>query len=202
MKNNQTLITALFVICICLAVPIINFNLIKDNKQTYTDIAPEYQDINQNILGYYHNQDSLNTSVLNEREVQHLADVKHVMETLDYVLYACLAILLILSLVSFYHKNINYPYIVILSGTVMLVAAIFIFLLSNTNFDLVFVKMHEMLFSAGTWTFDTETELLTNIYSQDFFFNFAKRLFLNIIASALVLVSTGIIIKKFIYKSS
>ncbi|MBU1704095.1 MAG: DUF1461 domain-containing protein, partial [Nanoarchaeota archaeon] len=92
--------------------------------------------------------------------------------------------------------------IVILSGTVMLVAAIFIFLLSNTNFDLVFVKMHEMLFSAGTWTFDTETELLTNIYSQDFFFNFAKRLFLNIIASALVLVSTGIIIKKFIYKSS
>ena len=192
-------VISLLVISLTFVSFITNFNYVLNNKETYSTI--EDQETNDKILEYYQDKDNLDDTKLNQREKEHLADVKSIitaMQSFNFFLIS-LTIIILFALFSIYGKEINLGKVLITTG-ITSIALIGTFLVAILiNFNATFTLMHNLLFKPGTWTFNNQTELLTRIYPIEFFSSFGKNLGINIIITSVVIIILGIIIKKFIY---
>jgi integral membrane protein (TIGR01906 family) len=113
------------------------------------------------------------THLYNERELQHMLDVKHVVQGAMKVLVACLIILVLLAVWAWlgkwsalYLKGLQRGGLL----TLILMGLIIIFVLVAFNY--LFVIFHEIFFRAGTWTFlysDTLIRLFPERFWQDTF---------------------------------
>jgi integral membrane protein (TIGR01906 family) len=113
------------------------------------------------------------THLYNDRELQHMLDVKNVVSSAMHVLVVSLTILIILALwawrgkwLSTYLKGLQWGGMV----TVIFIGLIILFVL--VAFDYLFVIFHELFFKAGTWTFlysDTLIRLFPERFWQDTF---------------------------------
>ncbi|MGQ9683760.1 MAG: TIGR01906 family membrane protein [Anaerolineae bacterium] len=104
----------------------------------------------------------LGQPVYNERELQHLYDVKAVVRGLRWAWRAALFILLGGLALSIWRPGWRRPYA---SGTflggVLLVGLIgAIVLVALLSFDAFFVRFHQVFFAPGTWTFYYEDSLI------------------------------------------
>ena len=100
--------------------------------------------------------------VYNERELQHLYDVKAVVQGLRWAWAAALFILLGGLALSAWRRSWRRPYAsgVFLGGALLagLIGAIVVVAL--LSFDAFFVRFHQVFFAAGTWTFYYEDSLI------------------------------------------
>jgi integral membrane protein (TIGR01906 family) len=113
------------------------------------------------------------THLYNDRELQHMLDVKHVVGGAMRVLEVSFAVLILLGLwawlgkwFSIYLKGLQRGGIV----TLLFIGLIILFVL--VAFDYLFVIFHELFFKAGTWTFlysDTLIRLFPERFWQDTF---------------------------------
>jgi len=192
-------VISLLVISLTFISFITNFNYLLDNKETYNTI--EDQETNDKILDYYKDKGNLDNTELNQREKEHLADVKSVLYSIKSFNFFLLSLIIILlfALFSIYGKEANLGKVLITTGitSIILIGTFLIAIL--INFNATFTLMHKLLFKPGTWLFDTQTELLTKIYPIEFFSSFGTSLVMNIAITSIVIIILGIIIKKFIY---
>jgi integral membrane protein (TIGR01906 family) len=107
----------------------------------------------------------------NERELQHMEDVKTRVKQAMNVFYVSLGLLAALGIVS----AITHSGGAFLKGlsrggllTIILLAAIMIFVL--VAFNVIFVLFHEIFFTAGTWTFSFSDSLI-RLFPERFWFN-------------------------------
>ena len=77
--------------------------------------------------------------------------------------------------------------VLMISGGIILSIIAILFLV---DFNLLFTKFHEILFSNNYWLLDENT-LLIRTYPFEFFTGFFRRLVLNIIISSLILITIG-----------
>ena len=153
---------------------LMNFQLLIFNDNFYDD------EVSENLLSYFKGEElKFNYT---EKELIHLEDVKNLISILKIVL--CVLILLI-SLILIFNKNISN--MLIMSG---LITIGFIILLFFMDFNLLFTKFHEILFTNDYWLLDSDT-LLIRTYPLEFFSGLFKRLILNIIITSLILVGIG-----------
>ncbi len=113
------------------------------------------------------------THLYNDRELQHMLDVKNVVTGALHVLEVSLVVLVVLALwawlgkwFSTYLKGLQRGGIV----TLVFIGLIIVFVL--VAFEYLFVLFHEIFFKAGTWTFlysDTLIRLFPERFWQDTF---------------------------------
>jgi integral membrane protein (TIGR01906 family) len=113
------------------------------------------------------------THLYNDRELQHMLDVKNVVTGAMQVLVVSLVVLVVLALWAWlgkwfttYLKGLQRGGIV----TLVFIGLIILFVL--VAFDYLFVLFHEIFFRAGTWTFlysDTLIRLFPERFWQDTF---------------------------------
>ena len=138
--------------------------------------------VNENLLNYLENKEELKFSYT-ERELVHLEDVKNLFNILSIFVYV-LAFLILAVLI--FNKD-ELSMILIISGALTILITLILFLF---DFSFLFTKFHELIFSNNYWLLD-ESTLLIKTYPAEFFYEFFKRLGLNIIISSLILIIIG-----------
>jgi integral membrane protein (TIGR01906 family) len=113
------------------------------------------------------------TTLYNDREVQHMVDVKHVVQSALRLLYASLAILVVAGIWAWQANWLDeFRHGLVRGGWLTLLLIIVIVLLVISNFSFIFVIFHEIFFKAGTWTFyysDTLIRLFPERFWRDTF---------------------------------
>jgi integral membrane protein (TIGR01906 family) len=113
------------------------------------------------------------THLYNNRELQHMLDVKYVVKGANRVLAVSLVILVILGIWSWLGKWFDLYLKGLQRGgvlTLIFIGLIILFVLVAFNY--LFVIFHEIFFKAGTWTFlysDTLIRLFPERFWQDTF---------------------------------
>jgi len=171
------------VILVVVCVYLFSFGIIAYHYPTYekfilkhslnTEIA---QKQTKNVIDYFQGKSELNG--FDAREASHLRDVKWLFRLLLVLMFMCFVTLLFIA-----------DRKVILYGGIL--SLIFPVVLYIIPFEILFDWFHRILFTSGTWLFDSNS-LLIQMYPFEFFYDF----FVNILARGFVLgaVLTGLCI--------
>jgi integral membrane protein (TIGR01906 family) len=165
---------------------------LSDDKNTGEQIA---QNVTENMMKYFRNTEKLN--YFTETEKSHMADVKHLIRTMQFIYYGAA----ILSIGLFFYayrkyKEDKYMFIRILAKSLLyssIIAGgflIILFLLSVFSFDFLFATFHIIFFPQGKWMFDSSSMLIT-MFPQQFFFDISLRIFVYAIFQAIIFFGMG-----------
>ena len=153
--------------------------------------------MHQKVINFIEGKSNELPSDFNEREKQHLLDVKKVISALTITLYIMVGLFLLLLVVSAFTLKAN-GYIINFVGRVMMwggiltvALAVLLFLLINFDFGPAFESMHQMFFQKGTYMFDPAKETIVNLYPEQLFMDLGIRISALIIISAILIILTG-----------
>jgi integral membrane protein (TIGR01906 family) len=113
------------------------------------------------------------THLYNDRELEHMVDVKNAIHWVQLVLYTSLALILVMGIWAWYGKWWQEFCQGMRRGgllTLILIGVILLFVL--VGFGVFFIFFHEIFFAAGTWTFyysDTLIRLFPERFWRDTF---------------------------------
>lgn len=139
---------------------------------------------NENLLNYLENKEELKFNYT-ERELVHLEDVKGLFDLLNVIIY--MIAFIILAILIFNKEKLS-DVLMISGGITILI----ILILSMFNFESLFTRFHELIFTNDYWLLDENT-LLIRTYPTGFFYDFSRRLVLNIMITGLILITIGAI---------
>ena len=140
-------------------------------------------DVHHNLIDFFNGKEL--KFDYTERELIHLYDVKLLINLLRVTIYI-LASIILLILIFNKEKILD---VLLMSGLITIGIAL---ILSLINFNALFIKFHETLFTNNYWMLSSDT-LLIKTYPIEFFISFFKRLILNIIIVSLILIGVGLL---------
>ena len=160
---------------------------------------------NNEVLNYLQtgkNSSLIENNFFNEREKEHLLDVKNLIHKVLNIYYTSIILFLILSislvfLLEFDSKAISQRFLLVLFfGSILALAAAFLlFALSKTDFDFAFGMLHETFFPVGTYAFNPEFEKIVTLYPKSLFSDaFAKIISKTIFSSAIVFLASLVVL--------
>ncbi|MBL7148043.1 MAG: TIGR01906 family membrane protein [Nanoarchaeota archaeon] len=145
-----------------------------------------------NLFEYFKGNSELSDN-FNEKEKLHLKDVKDLINKFLFMFYV-LSMIFIISIVCLLYKKdfnaIRFSFIVGGCLTLLLILILVLF-----DFSELFLRFHYLIFSNELWLLNPETDLLINIFTENFFFNFFKRIILNSSIISCILIFVGVLIK-------
>ena len=177
-----------FVILIPIIIYLVSFGFFIYNEQFYTKLTDKYSSIpdkaremNKDMTDYFQTGTvPASFSEFSEKELKHLEDVRSVINLLFvFLLFAMFPFIPLIP-----HILGRYPYTVYTAdmrrllfygGIITMILPLLFILLP---FDFLFTQMHNTFFAEGTWMFEGNA-LLINLYSFDFFLDFAKKIFIT-----------------------
>lgn len=132
------------------------------------------------LLDYFNNDDKIvQSDFYNEKEKQHLVDVKNLINLSKIIFYALSAILIVTFLfVYLQHRKYFSRFIsrsFILAGSLVIISLLAAYLLQD-NFSELFYNFHLLLFSNKLWLLNPATDNLINLFPENFFFDIARRI--------------------------
>ena len=146
------------------------------SKDTLMEVASDIRDYlnsNKSALDVKVIEGGQKPDLFNEREIEHMKDVKGVLSKMNKVQEISGLYLFIYLFVTIIRNKFRWPEVFvkcIVRGCLLtlilvstLAAGIFI------GFDSLFEQFHVVLFEAGTWTFDPRTNYLTRLFTEGFF---------------------------------
>jgi len=155
--------------------PADEYGFTRAERDYYARIAIEYLNTNQDIhllmdLRFTNGQTAPPMSCLemtdcnlmyNERELQHMIDVKYVLGIVLPVGYAAIGVIILLGLWAWKREwRRDYLSAVGRGGWLMISILITLIVLVISVFDWFFTKFHNVFFSSGTWQFYTSDTLI------------------------------------------
>lgn len=158
---------------------------------------PDAAAINSGILDYYKGKKgSVESSVFNEREKTHLADVKSVIKKADsYLRFLAITgiwlLLAIFAIAGNKKEALNHTAKVLMLSSAAVITVAAALFLASTAFPQMFEAFHQPFFAPGTYIF-AESDALIRLYPQQFFYDFAYTAVLNSAITAAII--TGAII--------
>ncbi len=109
------------------------------------------------------------THLYNDRELEHMLDVKRVYRTATLVWEVSIAVLIILAIWSWRAKWLDVYLKSLVHGGLLTIVLLGLVVLSIlTLFNYFFVIFHELFFKSGTWTF-LYSDTLIRLYPERFF---------------------------------
>ncbi|MBI4159123.1 DUF1461 domain-containing protein [Candidatus Woesearchaeota archaeon] len=149
----------------------------------------EVDNVNSEVFGYFLFKNNLETDFFNEKEKEHLRDVR-ILFLIGYILL--FASFLALIIFIYFFKN-SLDKLFLLSGLSGLLLLLILILLTFLDYNFLFTLFHEVFFEENSWIFGVG-ENIVNIYTYNLFYD----IFLRIIAtvfSLFLLISLICLIK-------
>ena len=159
------------------------------SKLEVYETVPDADNLGKKVADYLKGGAQLEE--FNEREQSHMKDVKDIVDSFMVFFYVSI-IFLIGSLFLINKKDVRK--LLILSGTVGVLAFVVILLLS-LNFGVFFDYFHKLFFEAGTWYFYND-DLIINLFPPNFFFDMFFSIIRMFLAASLILVGMGFFLPK------
>lgn len=143
----------------------------------------------------------------NDREKEHMADVKVLFEKLLLVRNAALFLFMICGIYYLFAMRAGMrlfdytPIPCAIVGILLVIAMAVVMIMSKTNFSSAFTSFHEMLFTNDLWLLNPETDLLIRMLPEGFFMDTAMKmgLYLLILGAAAICAFPVLIYFKFTY---
>lgn len=157
--------------------------------------------LHESVINFINGKNINLPSEFNNREKQHLLDVRKTANIFKIALYT--GIILFLSL-SFFPLKILKPKrnkmkfigdVFLLGGSLAILLAGILFFLLNSNFAGTFESFHRLFFEAGTYVFDPSKEIIVRIYPEQLFMDLGIRISELFVLASLILVFFGILLK-------
>ena len=160
------------------------------------DVA-EASALHQKIVNFVTGKNDELPDELNEREKQHLWDVRDVVRIATILLYILIILFIILLIVSALILKVN-NYVINFVGKVLvfggfltiLMSAIIFFLISS-DFAAAFESFHKLLFEKGTYLFDPAKEMLVRLYPEQLFMDLGIKISEMVILASVVIILFG-----------
>ena len=202
MKAKRTIFSFLLVISVFYAVLISvlfrnSYNIeyyrgkfIENNIMGETELSEEeLVEIGYGLIDYLKKGDNeLLEPYFNDREIAHMVDVYDLFEIARTVLMLSLAVAVIS---IFILSQFGYKYIAktLLFGLLIIIGTLVVFgIYTSKNFNFVFTKFHELLFTNDLWLMDPKTDLMIQMLTEDFFMDLAFKIGYNFIAIISVII--------------
>lgn len=143
----------------------------------------------QELIAYLRDNEQLTTGFFNEKEKQHLIDVRNLINKTIILFYISLILLILLIILN--RKQLKKP--MLYSGISLVIIPL---LLPLLNFQSVFIQFHQIFFNNNLWILNPETDNLINLFPEQFFLNFVKKIFTNSLIIGIILIILSFFIKK------
>ena len=139
----------------------------------------------------------------NERERQHLDDVKNVTEISTMVLYILVflfVLLLIASIITLKVNNLITNFIgkiLVFGGVLTIVLAAILFFSINFDFSSTFESFHSIFFEKGTYIFDPANEIIVRLYPEQLFMDLGIKMskWVALLSAFLVMIGLFLIFR-------
>ncbi|MCR4277779.1 MAG: DUF1461 domain-containing protein [Candidatus Curtissbacteria bacterium] len=143
----------------------------------------------KDLITYLCCDGSLDTDFYAEREIVHMRDVKNLISTVNVYLLALSTLLIISCAVLIAKKRLSLLFFSFKTGTLMAIVSLaVVFIISQIDFDFLFLKFHVISFDNDLWVLPENANLI-QLFPQQFFADFANRIVLQTLA-----MSTSILI--------
>lgn len=158
---------------------------------------PEAISLHAKVMNFIKGASTEPPSEFNEREKQHLWDVKKIVSISTIMLYVFIILFIVLLIISAFILKVNNIIInfvgkVLIFGgflTLILAAALFFFI--NSDFPAAFESFHQLFFAKGTYTFDPAKEIIVRLYPEQLFMDLGIKISKYTIAASVIIVIIG-----------
>lgn len=162
--------------------------------------VPEAMPLHKEVINFITGKAKELPAGFNERERQHLFDVKNAVSFFTIILYILIIGFILLLVISAFILKVN-NYVVNFVGKILFfggfltlaLAAILLFIISS-DFPLAFESFHRLFFKEGTYTFDPVKEIIVNIYPEQLFMELGIRISKGVIFTSITLALFGAIL--------
>ncbi len=159
--------------------------------------------LHEKVINFIKGKNNELPNEFNEREKQHLWDVRKIMNMFKLVLYIFIILFVILLIVSSFilkvnNKIINFiSKVLIFGGFLTIILAIMLFLSINYNFLSTFETLHSLFFEKGTYVFDPAKEIIVKLYPEQLFMELGIKIskWVLIISVIIILLGAFLIVK-------
>lgn len=186
-------------------------NQIVFDKSYYTSKFSEYgmnipkaNFLNEKTIDFVSGKTDELPETYNEREKQHLNDIRNIVKKSRIILYIFSLLFISLLLASAFlirmNKNLaSFIGNVLAYGSFLAIGlAALLLILINFSFPSAFDSFHTLFFRQGTYTFDPAKEIIVNLYPEQFFMDLGLRISkwalfvsaISIIAGAFLIVKS------------
>lgn len=190
----------LFVVNAILFIILLSFTIHVFNKEFYSHKFEEngayatfgkdkIDKVNSEVFGFFLLKNNLETGFFNEKEKEHLKDVRTLFIKGYVLLFISFFILVAL------YKQWAFK-LFLASGLAGLLIILIITLLSFINFNFLFTLFHKIFFKDGTWIFDSG---IIQVYTYDLFYNMFLRILITSVIFFIALISLFFIKNKLKY---
>ena len=151
------------------------------------------------LLDYFKNNEKIiNSDFYNEKEKQHLFDVKNLMILSRTAVYLSFFILVILFLLVFLKYKNDFLEIIskifVFSAIVLFSFSLIAFFMQN-YFSRIFYDFHLIFFSNNLWLLNPVTDNLINLFPEKFFFDAVARIIYVVLLFGVLFFLGGIFLK-------
>ena len=183
---------------------LVAFNLNGFNGQFYKEKFAEYKvqndvpqaiSINEKVINFIAGKNNEFPNEFNEREKQHLLDVRKVVGISTIVLYVFIILFIMLLIVSALILKINNHIInfvgkvLVFGGFLAIILAGLLFFFISSDFSAAFESLHTLLFEKGTYVFDPAKEIIVMLYPEQIFMDLGIKISeLVVFASAMIIL--------------
>jgi len=158
---------------------------------------PDASSLHEKIINFIKGKNDMAPVELTEKEIQHLWDVRNLINISTIILYLLVALfifLLVLSALTLKMNNLitNFVGKVLIFGgllTILLFALLFLFI--NSNFSATFESFHKLFFKQDTYAFDAKA-ILVNLYPEQLFMELGIRISEWVIITSAIIIILGV----------
>ncbi|MBI2649915.1 DUF1461 domain-containing protein [Candidatus Woesearchaeota archaeon] len=133
----------------------------------------------------------------NEREKQHLLDVRNAATISTIVLYILVFLFILLLIASILTLKVNnlitnfIGKILVFGGVLTIALAAILFFLINSDFSSTFESFHSLFFKKGTYVFDPAKEIIVRLYPEQLFMDLGIKISKGVVLMSAIAILLG-----------
>jgi len=162
--------------------------------------VPNSGSLHEKVINFIKGESNELPNEFNERERQHLLDVRKIIRAAAILLYA--AAFLFIFLLIFSSLKLKSSSCIMgftgkalfLGGILTIILAAAAFFMISFGFSSTFESFHQLLFQKGTYLFDPANEMIVNLYPEQLFRDIGARVSKGVILSSALVILLGIIL--------
>ena len=182
------------------------FNFYGFNMEFYREKFSEYKvqndvpnavSLNEKVINFITGKNNDVPNEFNDREKQHLLDVRKAVGISTIVLYVFVILFVVLLLVSALILKINnfiinfVGKVLVFGGFLTIILAGLLFFFISSDFSAAFESFHNIFFKQGTYTFDPAKEIIVRLYPEQLFMDLGFRISKLVIIASVAIILLG-----------
>lgn len=158
--------------------------------------VPNASSLHEKVMNFIRGKSNTLPEEFNEKEQNHLWDVRKIISTSTILLYLMIILFVLLLAISSFTIKVNNQItnfvgkVLVFGGFLTIVLGLILFLFINSDFSTAFESFHKTLFQKGTYAFESK-ELIVNLYPEQLFMELGLRISIWTIVSAVMLLLIG-----------